>query len=59
MNLDHHTLGWLTFTLMSAAMLSGALIFLNGRRSGLWTKVHIILSVLTYILMFLVIWSVR
>jgi len=57
-SLDHYTLGYLSFALMSLAMLSGAMIFLSKRRE-LWIKVHILVSILAYIAMFLTIWLVR
>ncbi|QDA30388.1 hypothetical protein FH039_00420 [Thermococcus indicus] len=57
-SLDHYTLGYLSFALMSLAMLSGALIFLSKRREA-WIKVHIVISVIAYFLMFLTIWLVR
>ncbi|ASJ08115.1 hypothetical protein A3L11_02285 [Thermococcus siculi] len=57
-SLDHYTLGYLSFALMSLAMLSGALIFLSKRRD-LWIKVHILISIVAYLIMFLTIWLVR
>ncbi|AIF68689.1 membrane protein [Palaeococcus pacificus DY20341] len=56
--IDHYTLGYLTFAFMSLSMLSGAFIFLSKKREA-WVKVHIILSILAYILMVLTIWYVR
>jgi len=56
--IDHHTLGYLTFAFMSLSMLSGAFIFLSKKREA-WIKVHILLSILAYILMVLTIWYVR
>ncbi|WP_167899720.1 hypothetical protein [Thermococcus sp. LS1] len=56
--IDHHTLGYLTFALMSLTMLSGAFIFLSERRD-FWIKVHIVLSVATYLIMVILIWFVR
>ncbi|MBO8174202.1 MAG: hypothetical protein H0Z18_02965 [Thermococcus sp.] len=56
--LDHGTLGYLTFAFMSFTMLSGAFIFLKKNRD-LWIKIHIILSIITYILMVLTILLVR
>ncbi|ASJ15126.1 hypothetical protein [Thermococcus radiotolerans] len=57
-SLDHYTLGYAAFALMSLAMLSGALIFLSKRRET-WIRVHIVISVIAYIIMFLAIWLVR
>ncbi|WP_297438136.1 hypothetical protein [Thermococcus sp.] len=56
--LSHNTIGYLTFAVMTLSMLSGALILLSKRR-GLWIKVHILLSVVAYILMVWTIWIVR
>ncbi|WP_457750551.1 hypothetical protein [Thermococcus sp.] len=56
--IDHYTLGYLTFAFMSLTMLSGAFIFLSKRKS-LWIKVHIVLSIIAYLLMVLTIWIVR
>ncbi len=55
---DHYTLGYLSFALMSLAMLSGAFIFISKRRDA-WIKVHVVISIIAYILMFLTIWLVR
>ena len=55
---DHYTLGYLTFAFMSLAMLSGAFIFISKRRA-LWIKVHVAVSIIAYVLMFLTIWMVR
>ncbi len=55
---DHYTLGYLSFALMSLAMLSGAFIFISKRRDA-WIKVHVVISLIAYILMFLTIWLVR
>ena len=55
---DHYTLGYLSFSLMSLAMLSGAFIFISKRRDA-WIKVHVVISLIAYILMFLTIWLVR
>ncbi|ASJ13444.1 hypothetical protein [Thermococcus thioreducens] len=55
---DHYTLGYLSFALMSLAMLSGAFIFISKRRD-FWIKFHVVVSVIGYILMFLTIWLVR
>lgn len=57
-SLDHYTLGYLTFAFMSLSMLSGAMIFLSKRRD-LWIKLHVAISVIAYLLMFLTIWLVR
>jgi uncharacterized membrane protein len=57
-SLDHYTLGYASFALMSLAMLSGAMIFLSKRRD-VWIKVHIVISVMAYLVMFLAIWLVR
>ncbi len=57
-SLDHYTLGYLTFAFMSLSMLSGAMIFLSKRRD-LWIKLHVVISVIAYLLMFLTIWLVR
>ncbi|WP_324736510.1 hypothetical protein VFC49_05480 [Thermococcus sp. SY098] len=56
---DHYTLGYLTFVLMNLTMLSGAFIFLNKNRKSFWVKMHIMLSIVTYILMVLTILLVR
>ena len=56
--IDHYTLGYLTFVFMSLTMLSGAAILLSKRKS-LWIKVHIVLSIMAYLLMVLTIWAVR
>lgn len=56
--LDHYTLGYITFGLMSLSMLSGAFIFLSKRRET-WVKVHIVLSILAYLFMVWTIWIVR
>ncbi|ADT84443.1 membrane protein [Thermococcus barophilus] len=56
---DHYTLGYLTFAFMSLTMLSGAFIFLNKNKKSFWVKMHIVLSVITYILMVLTILLVR
>ncbi|WP_297092893.1 hypothetical protein [Thermococcus sp.] len=55
---DHYTLGYLSFAFMSLAMLSGAFIFISKRRDA-WIKVHVVISIIAYILMFLTIWLVR
>ncbi|NJE05094.1 hypothetical protein E3E36_02805 [Thermococcus sp. M36] len=57
-SLDHYTLGYLTFAFMGLSMLSGALIFLTKRRD-FWIKVHVVISIIAYIAMFLTIWVVR
>ena len=57
-SLDHYTLGYLTFAFMSLSMLSGAMIFLSKRRD-LWIKLHVVISIIAYLLMFLTIWLVR
>ena len=57
-SLDHNTLGYLTFAFMSLAMLSGAFILISKRRAS-WVKVHVVVSIIAYILMFLTIWLVR
>lgn len=59
MNLDHNTLGWITFGLMTLSMLSGAFIFLNRKNSRIWTLIHVIISILAYVAMFLTLWAVR
>ena len=56
--IDHYTLGYMTFVFMSLTMLSGAAILLSKRKS-LWIKVHIVLSIMAYLLMVLTIWAVR
>ncbi len=56
--LDHYTLGYITFGLMNLSMLSGAFISLS-KKKGLWTKLHILISILSYILMVWTIWVVR
>ncbi|WP_167906712.1 MULTISPECIES: hypothetical protein [Thermococcus] len=56
--IDHGTLGYMAFALMNFAMLSGALIFLSKRRD-FWIKLHIVISIIAYILMVLTIWVVR
>jgi len=56
-NLDHNTFGYLPFALMTLSVLSGAMIFLSSRK-GLWIKLHAILSVIAYILMFITLWLV-
>ena len=56
--LDHYTLGYITFGLMNLSMLSGAFISLS-KKKGLWTKFHILISILAYILMVWTIWVVR
>ncbi|WP_167731292.1 hypothetical protein [Thermococcus sp. GR6] len=56
--IDHHTLGYLTFALISLTMLSGAFIFLSERKN-FWIKVHVVLSVVTYLIMVILIWFVR
>ena len=57
--IDHNTLGYLTFAFMSLTMLSGAFIFLSKKRSDFWMKLHVILSIVTYILMVATILLVR
>ncbi|WP_297508333.1 hypothetical protein [Thermococcus sp.] len=56
-SLDHNTFGYLTFAFITLSVLSGAMILLSPRRS-LWIKLHAILSVLAYILMFITLWLV-
>ncbi|MCO6040317.1 hypothetical protein [Thermococcus alcaliphilus] len=56
--LDHYTLGYITFGLMSLSMLSGAFILLSKKRQ-FWIKVHILVSVLAYLFMVWTIWVVR
>ncbi|ACJ17087.1 hypothetical membrane protein, conserved [Thermococcus onnurineus NA1] len=56
--IDHHTLGYLTFALISLTMLSGAFIFLLERKN-FWIKVHVVLSVVTYLIIVILIWFVR
>ncbi|ALV62949.1 hypothetical protein ADU37_CDS12500 [Thermococcus sp. 2319x1] len=56
--LDHYTLGYIAFGLMSLSMLSGAFILLSKKRQ-FWIKVHILVSVLAYIFMVWTIWVVR
>ncbi|CAD5245255.1 hypothetical protein [Thermococcus camini] len=55
---DHYTLGYAAFALMSLAMVSGAFIFLSKRRDA-WIRIHIAISIIAYIVMFLSIWLVR
>lgn len=55
--LDHGTLGYITFGLMSFSMLSGAFIFLSKKRQ-FWIKVHLLVSILAYIFMVWTIWVV-
>ncbi|WP_297497994.1 hypothetical protein [Thermococcus sp.] len=54
---DHCTFGYITFAFMTLSVLSGAMILLSPRR-GLWIKLHAVLSVVTYILMFITLWIV-
>ncbi|GEM_PF-782733 len=56
---DHCTIGYLTFAFMNLTMLSGAFIFLNRNRKNFWIKMHIILSIITYLLMVFTILLVR
>ncbi|WP_456365138.1 hypothetical protein [Thermococcus sp.] len=56
MNLDHHTLGLLTFAAMTLAVFTGAMIFLSRRKA--WLMLHVLLSIIAYILMFLTLWVV-
>ncbi|AAL80675.1 hypothetical protein PFDSM3638_02765 [Pyrococcus furiosus DSM 3638] len=55
---DHATLGYITFVLMNFSMLSGAFIFLSKKKQH-WIKVHLLVSILTYIFMVWTIWVVR
>ncbi len=57
--IDHHTLGYLAFILMSLTMLSGAFIFLSKKKTNLWIAFHIILSIIMYVVMVILIWLVR
>ncbi|MCD6373810.1 MAG: hypothetical protein J7L37_09780 [Thermococcus sp.] len=57
-NLDHTTLGWISFGFMNLSMLSGAFIFLSKKR-GFWLKAHVVLSILAYLFMMWAIWVVR
>ncbi|HHI00993.1 hypothetical protein NF865_08520 [Thermococcus aggregans] len=56
--LDHYTLGYVTFGLMTLSMLSGAFIFLSKKRQ-LWIKIHVLISILAYLFMVWTIWVVR
>ena len=56
--LDHYTLGYIAFGLMTLSMLSGAFIFLSKKRE-LWIKIHVLISILAYLFMVWTIWVVR
>jgi len=55
--IDHNTFGYLTFAFMTLSVLSGAAIFLS-RRKAFWTRVHVVLGLITYLLMFITLWLV-
>ncbi|AEC51695.1 hypothetical protein PNA2_0779 [Pyrococcus sp. NA2] len=57
--IDHYKLGYLTFFFMNLTMISGALIVLSKKRTRLWTYIHLILALVTYVLMVMTIWVVR
>ncbi|WP_167729289.1 hypothetical protein [Thermococcus sp. 9N3] len=56
---DHNTLGYLSFALMTLALVTGPLYFLSPRWKRVLLYFHVILGLLAYIAMFLAIWLVR
>jgi len=56
---DHNTLGYLSFALMTLTLATGALYFLSPKWKRHLLYLHVILGILTYIAMFLAIWLVR
>ena len=57
--LDHNALGYLSFALMTMALVTGALYFLSPRWKRGFLYLHVALGILAYVTMFLALWLVR